>query len=308
MGVTDGFDTNVGEDGETLALSRGDLVLPIIVALGSGILVLNAILFENMVLGLLLGIPIFLYAPGFFSLDLIFQGRMTTFTQRILAFPVSMGLIILTGMLSLLIWDYNVWWFTFSILGILVVVLACLPIVLSAQRRSPGLADRALPWRSAWVASRAYPRFPLIIVAVAIALFLVLILGPLAPTEPYTEFYLYGAQGIGGTIPADLETCTVLPVWLGIANHEGGDREYSLLVRTGAASSPVTIDADGQLGLGPSSRYSTTLSVNAGKEVVEPFALTLTDPGPTRVVFHLSAPGVDLGLHLNLVLSGPTCD
>ena len=226
-------------NGPTLRTHSIDLVLVIVATLAT--LAFNFLPYLNQTfIRPTIGVIVVFFVPGYALIAALFPLKKgINNSQRI---ALSLGLSVAVVPAMLLILSY---WFGMN-LGSLLVPLALFIVICSAiaevRRRAAPQAERvSVKLPPIPIVEKAFPGsesrvdklFSLILVLSVVALALTIGYTVAFPNqgEPFTEFYILGANSTIGNYPTQYHLGEQKPVTVGIVNHEQQDTSYELVVR-----------------------------------------------------------------------------
>lgn len=226
-------------NGTTLRTNSIDLVLVIVATLAT--LAFNLLPYLNQTfIRSIFGVIVVFFVPGYALIAALFpNNKGINNTQRI---ALSFGLSVAVVPAMLLILSY---WFGVN-LGSLLVPLALFivicTVIAEVRRRALPEAKRfsvKLPQiqivKKAFSGSESRVDKLLSVILVLSVVVLSLTIGYTIafpnPGEPFTEFYLLGANGTISNYPTQYQLGEQKPVTVGIVNHEQRDTSYELVVR-----------------------------------------------------------------------------
>ena len=202
----------------------------LVINIATILLLLVITFFSNVVLRVILGLPLVLFFPGYVLLAALFyrKNSMDTVERTALSFVLSIAVVPIIG----LILNYTTWGITVysTLVSLSVFILVISVIAWFRQRKLTNENKTAVnidlsEWGKRKLGSRIIS-----IILIAVIIITIGILGYTIATpktgEPFTEFYILGADGAVADYPADINPGASGHVILGIINHEQKIIEY----------------------------------------------------------------------------------
>ena len=241
---------------------------------------------------IILGAVFLLFFPGYTLLAALFPRKdgMQRVERFVLSFVLSISLVILLA----LVINFTPWGVSLEpILAVLVVFIFVASYVALFRRRHLPESERFEPrlglsmprWGAAGRPGKVASVVLFVSLAGAIAALVWAVSTPSAE-EPFTDFYVLGAEGMLMDYPREVTLGTQTDVTLGIVNHEREDATYVV---------DVLFDERMALEIGP-------VSLSDGEEWRDIVALIPTEAGEDQKVEFLLYKGEETEPHLTLHL------
>lgn len=253
------------------------------------VLLVTIVLLPESPIRVALGLPFVLFFPGYTLIAALYPRKddLDGVERLALSLGLSLAVVPLIGLiLNYLPWGIRL---TPIIVSLTLFTLVCSG--LAARNRSRPSSSERVPAdvRPVLRGLRRLPWPTLLVSAAVIAVVLVLgfrsgLLGGSRLGEPFTEFYVLGPGGKAEGYPRDLLPGQEAAVILGVVNHEGGERTYSVDIRAQGA----TVKTIGPISLANEQKWETKTSFalkRPGERIkVEFLLLTANAPSPYRAL------------------------
>lgn len=200
-----------------------------LVALASLLLIPAVVLSGSIAVRLILTIPLLLFAPGYAIVSAFFPGKSGPSGIERITYGVvlSIAVVMLDGLLLNYIWSIDVYPLLITLEGLTLVLL-----IIAWLRRRSLTEDERLVFRSgasryvSWIDGGLAVLLALAVIgAGAVAVY-----AGAKNTQPYSEFYLLGAEGKAAEYPQSLEVGQKAQLTLVVSNHEQQSMVYTIKI------------------------------------------------------------------------------
>ena len=259
----------------------------------AGLLLIPAAVFiDSSIIRLILGLPFLLLGPGYALVACLFPTKTRlSITERLtysLAF--SLVLVMLDGLLLNFVWTIDVYPLLISLESL------TLALLLMAWVRRRGLAEdeKMIFVRSESNQTRSkFEQFLTLLLALTIlAAVGVAIYTGIHNIQPYSEFYILGANGKAADYPQQLGVGETGQFTLVLSSHERQDTDYTIVISQPGGSALIDGVAQNQIAVtlssGQKQSYAVTFSFAAPGEAQKlEFDLYKTDAAEPYLSLYL---------------------
>jgi uncharacterized membrane protein len=226
-------------NGSILRTNSIDLALIIVATLAT--LAFNFLPYLNQTfIRPIFGVIVVFFVPGYALIAALFPNKKGVNNSQRIALSLGLSVAVVPAMLLILSF-----WFGIN-LGTLLVPLALFivicTVIAEVRRRALPQAERfSVKLPQIQIIEKAFSGSErrvdkllsviLILSIVALSLTIGYTIAFPNPGEPFTEFYILGANGTIGNYPTQYQLSEQKPVTVGVVNHEQQDTSYELVVR-----------------------------------------------------------------------------